>query len=105
MLYIDGEAIYFEERIAGAFSRAGFEVDPHQGRRLLGVVEMLGLFNALRSAAAGDPDGELNEAIEAIPLKFFAEVTEFRKCEGGNVDCLKSDGKMVNHVAPMPGDL
>jgi hypothetical protein len=43
-LTLDGEAIYFHESLAGAFSRAGFVVDS-SGRRLLGVLDVIGMFN------------------------------------------------------------
>ena len=99
-LTIDGEAIFFTERIAGAFSRAGFMVDPKNGRRLLGVVEMLGLFNSLRRAVESDPDSALAEAVNAIPLRFYAEVTEFKKCDLGP-DCFLPGGRMVDHAELM----
>lgn len=99
-LTLDGEAMFFNERIAGAFSRAGFVVDPNHGRRLLGVVEMLGLFNSLRQAASADPDSALAEAINAIPLRFYAEVTEFKTCNLGP-DCFLGNGKMVDHAELM----
>ena len=51
-LTLDGEAIVFEEALAGAFQRAGLRVD-NNGRRLLGVTKVVGLFNLLESAFEG----------------------------------------------------
>ena len=48
-LTLDGDAMFFHESIAGAFSRAGLRVDSN-GRRLLGIVEIIGMFNLLASA-------------------------------------------------------
>ena len=46
-LTLDGEALFFHESVAGAFSRAGFVVA--SGRRLLGLIQLLGIFNILRN--------------------------------------------------------
>lgn len=51
-LTLDGEGIMFEESIQGAFKRAGLRVDKN-GRRLLGVTQVVGLFNLLESAFEG----------------------------------------------------
>jgi len=48
-LTLDGEAINFHESLKGAFTRAGLQVDKN-GRRLLGVSKVIGLFNLLGSA-------------------------------------------------------
>ena len=84
-LTLDGEAVSFHETLAGAFSRAGFRVDS-AGRRLLGVIEVLGLFNAItraaREAAAGDPAAG-SEAPAALPSEFAARVVLSEACEDG----------------------
>ena len=51
-LTLDGEGIFFEEALQGAFKRAGLRVDSN-GRRLLGVTQVVGLFNLLESAFEG----------------------------------------------------
>ena len=51
-LTLDGEGIFFEESIQGAFKRAGLRVD-NNGRRLQGVTQVSGLFNLLESAFEG----------------------------------------------------
>lgn len=51
-LTLDGEAINFHESLKGAFTRAGLQVDKN-GRRLLGISKVIGLFNLLSSAFEG----------------------------------------------------
>ena len=59
-LTLDGDGIFFEEAVQGAFRRAGLRVDAN-GRRLLGVTRVVGLFNLLESAfeGAGMEDGAM----------------------------------------------
>lgn len=99
-LTLDGEAIFFEESVHGAFSAAGFEVDfmpDSRRRRLLGVVDVLGLFNVLQDAAASDPTAP---PAPFIPTQFVAEVKRITYCEGGG-DCQRPDGQLADHVLPM----
>jgi hypothetical protein len=63
-LTLDGEAIVFEEALAGAFQRAGLRVD-NNGRRLLGVTKVVGLFNLLESAFEGS--GLEDDAMPRMP--------------------------------------
>jgi hypothetical protein len=102
---LDGEAISFHETLSGAFSRAGFAIDAN-GRRLLGVVEMLGLFKLIRSAAnssaggAGAGPGQLSGQLPiAPPVNYYAEVTETDMCQneqGASTNTCESDGRPVN---------
>lgn len=57
--------VFFEESVAGAFSRAGFTVSG--GRRLLGLIEVLGMFNVLKQAAESDPELEIGAAVVNLP--------------------------------------
>jgi hypothetical protein len=80
-LTLDGEAVYFHESLAGAFSRAGFVVDS-SGRRLLGVLDVIGMFNTISKAAqdalARDPAAEVPAA---LPTEFVARVIYTEACE------------------------
>jgi hypothetical protein len=99
---LDGEAVSFHETLSGAFSRAGFAIDAN-GRRLLGVVEMLGLFKLIRSAAnasgAGAGPGPLSTQLPIPPpVNYYAEVTEMDMCQneqGASTHSCESDGRPV----------
>ena len=104
---LDGEAVSFHETLSGAFSRAGFAIDTN-GRRLLGVVEMLGLFKLIRSAAnasgsggggAGAGPGQLSSQLPiAPPASYYAEVTETDLCQneqGASTNSCESNGRRV----------
>ena len=67
-LTLDGEGIFFEEAIQGAFKRAGLRVDAN-GRRLLGVTKVVGLFNLLESAFEGA--GLEDDAMPRMPGEQF----------------------------------
>jgi hypothetical protein len=102
---LDGEAVSFHETLSGAFSRAGFTIDAN-GRRLLGVVEMLGLFKLIRSAAnasgAGAGPGQLSTQLPIPPpVNYYAEVTEMDMCQneqGASTHSCESDGRLVDWV-------
>ena len=105
---LDGEAVSFHETLSGAFSRAGFRIDAN-GRRLLGVVEMLGLFKLIRSAAnlntsaggggTGPGQGQLSSQLPiAPPASYYAEVTETDLCydeQGASTNSCESNGRPV----------
>ena len=78
---LDGEAVFFHETLAGAFSRAGFVVDS-SGRRLLGVIDVIGMFNfiskAARESLARNPAAEVPAA---LPAEFVARVVFTEACE------------------------
>jgi hypothetical protein len=107
-IILDGEAVSFHETLSGAFSRAGFAIDTN-GRRLLGVVEMLGIFKFIRSAAnfnssataggAGPEPGQLSGQLPiAPPASYYAEVTETDLCQneqGASTNSCESDGRPV----------
>ncbi len=105
-IILDGEAVSFHETLSGAFSRAGFAIDAN-GRRLLGVVEMLGIFKLIRSAAnfnvsaggAGPGPGQLSGQLPiAPPASYYAEVTETDLCQneqGASTNSCESDGRPV----------
>ena len=78
-LTLDGEAMFFHESIAGAFSRAGLKVDAN-GRRLLGIVEIIGLFNLLESAFADS--GLKDDEMPRMPgNQFMLEMTKLTYCD------------------------
>ncbi len=105
---LDGEAVSFHEALNGAFSRAGFAIDTN-GRRLLGVVEMLGLFKLIRAAAtlntsaagggAGPGQGQLSSQLPiAPPASYYAEVMETDLCQneqGASTNSCESNGRPV----------
>jgi hypothetical protein len=80
-LTLDGEAIYFHETLAGAFSRAGFIVDS-AGRRLLGVIEVIGMFNYISKAAKEALERNPAATVPAtLPSEFAALVVVTEACE------------------------
>ena len=90
---VDGETVFFHDSIQGAFSRAGLSVDPTSGRRLLGVVEILGFFNKVNKLLA-----EMNQTAESnlpspMPLTFTANLMQIQKCMAN--DC-NVDGVLVD---------
>jgi hypothetical protein len=77
---LDGTAVTFQESIAHTFSRAGLVVDTSTNRRLLGVVEVVGMFNMINRAVANSP--ELDGAGPAmLPKLFRANVTSLDLCD------------------------
>jgi hypothetical protein len=102
-LTLDGEAIYFHESLAGAFSRAGFVVDS-SGRRLLGVLDVIGMFNTISKAAqealARDPTADVPSK---LPAQFAAKVVFTEACDdklGRSYGvCELPDGKRVDWLS------
>jgi hypothetical protein len=105
---LDGEAIFFHETLAGAFSRAGFIIDS-TGRRLLGVIEVIGMFNFISKAATEALARNPAAAVPAtLPSEFAALVVFTEACEdpagkttlscdlgsGERVDWATSDAKL-----------
>jgi hypothetical protein len=111
---LDGDAISFHEALKGAFSRAGFKVDT-QGRRLLGVIEMLGMFKLLKAGinTTGTDQGNsgvgtMKDLPAMIPTTYTAIVEETEFCvndDGENTyNCEQPGAGMVNWVSePVPG--
>ena len=100
---LDGDALSFHEALSGAFSRAGFVIDAN-GRRLLGVVEMLGFFKMIRSAANASSAGDdsLNKYSGQLPIApqvtYYAEVTEMDMCQnevGASTRSCERNGRLV----------
>ena len=101
---LDGEAIFFHEKLEGAFARAGFKVDT-RGRRLLGVVEILGMFNLIKKAISPREKTEHdlpNELPASPPMQYMAHVVEVEFCEDetgmSTYSCETGSGKTVNWV-------
>ncbi|EKX40528.1 hypothetical protein GUITHDRAFT_113314 [Guillardia theta CCMP2712] len=100
---LDGEVIVFHESLQGAFTRAGFQVDSH-GRRLLGVVEILGMFNIIRSALKQESaEHSKPDQLPAFPpSQYTAHVVEVEFCEdeGGKstYSCQTGGGETVDWV-------
>ena len=98
VIILDGTAVMFEERLANTFSRAGLQVDPSTNRRLLGVVDVLGMFNMINRAAKDNP--ELDGAGPAmLPTYFKANITTLDLCEyeGSDTYC-NVPGTVDRHV-------
>jgi hypothetical protein len=101
---LDGDALSFHEALSGAFSRAGFIIDAN-GRRLLGVVEMLGFFKMIRSAANSSSAGgdslstHSGQLPIAPPVTYYAEVQETEMCQnevGASTRSCERDGRFVS---------
>jgi len=95
-IQLDGEDIFFHERAAGAFSQAGFRVVSGVGnnRRLLGLVEVIGVFN---TPGLLQPPSEVpgaNDLLGVSSQEFRANVTKFKICSDTAADCRKDDGSM-----------
>jgi hypothetical protein len=106
-LTLDGEAIFFHETLAGAFSRAGFVVDS-TGRRLLGVIDVIGLFNHISKAAKEALDRNPAAEVPAqVPTEFAARVVFTEDCddEAGRTTglCDLASGPRVNWASREPG--
>eukprot|EP00961_Rhodomonas_salina_P191357 2582039-Rhodomonas_salina.1 len=104
-LTLDGEAIFFHERLEGAFLRAGFTVDTDahtNGRRLLGIVQILGLFNSFNKAITNAGGGDDNPQLDLInfPLTFVADVTTFQLCPKETGCVLNSE--QIEYATHMP---
>lgn len=77
---LDGIAVGFQERIADTFSRAGLRVDATTKRRLLGVVEVVGVFNTINRALRDGP--ELDHAGPSmLPKLFKGKMTTIDLCD------------------------
>lgn len=90
-LSLDGESLSFEETMRNTFSRAGFQVSA-SGRRLIGVVELIGLFKAINRATAEAKNSSMNTSFpEPLPTLFYARAKRIQYCEdsttGLNVAC------------------
>jgi hypothetical protein len=97
---LDGSSLIFHEVLKSTFSRAGFSVDQASGRRLIGVVEILGLFNKINKLREQDKTSQAaNNAPSRMPLTFIANTSEYRRCT--DRDCWL-DGKMVDWVSAQP---
>eukprot|EP00961_Rhodomonas_salina_P199919 2696210-Rhodomonas_salina.2 len=103
-IYLNGQEITFHESLEGAFTRAGFAVDGSR-RRLLGVVEVLGLFNFLSQALSTSAIGNITTFLEGIPT-YNGVISKFQYCETPVQDACKfvgPDGPWVNHVVDFNG--
>ena len=99
---VDGEAFSFKEAIAGAFSRAGFTIDeaaPAQARRLLGIVQLIGIFNKINQASTNSTLPQGFFPVAPLPNTFVARVEEIIKCSGQ--DCL-FQGELVDWATLLP---
>jgi len=107
-LTLDGDLISFHEALEGSFSRAGFDVVGTRGsrRRLLGVVETIGMFNFLSTVLdPEDPTGGSGVPGE-IPRvgPFVADMLNIVKCEvPGMQNCHLDDGSLVDWVTEDDG--
>mmetsp|Transcript_42092 Transcript_42092/g.95926 ORF Transcript_42092/g.95926 Transcript_42092/m.95926 type:complete len:1311 (+) Transcript_42092:667-4599(+) len=101
---LDGSALYFHERIAHTFSRAGFAVDQSTNRRLLGAAEVLGMFKKINAAVANSPG--LQEIPTPLPMTFSADIVERQACRGiatpGQNLCVNANTGPVNWVTNHP---
>jgi len=89
-LTLDGDAMFFHESIAGAFSRAGLKVDTN-GRRLLGIVEIIGLFNLLESAFADS--GLKDDEMPRMPgNQFRLEMVKVTYCDAATTEKRRQAG-------------
>ena len=105
---LDGEAVFFHETLAGAFSRAGFVVDSSR-RRLLGVIDTIGMFNLI-SQATRDALAR-NQTVDvpaALPAQFAARVVISEECDDASgrstQSCDLGGGQRVNWVSYRAGD-
>ena len=98
---VDGEAVFFEESLKGAFSRAGLSVDQASGRRLLGIVEIIGFFNKLNklSAEEANQSSTQSDVISQMPLTFVATLSQIQGCTG--INCLLG-GALVDWASVTP---
>ena len=96
-IYLDGTQISFHESLEGTFSRAGFEVDSGT-RRLLGVAQVLGLFNVLSNSFDDSAIGNLTALLAGIPT-YTGQVSVIKVCESIADGCFFTNGDLVDHVS------
>ena len=98
---VDGEAVFFEESLKGAFSRAGLSVDQASGRRLLGIVEIIGFFNKLNKLSTEEANQSSTQSavISPMPLTFVATLSQIQGCTG--INCLLG-GALVDWASVTP---
>jgi len=107
-LNIDGEEVTFHESMKGVFERAGLAVT-EDGRRLLGVTDIIGMFNLFNQGISSVQDGttNVNEIADladapipdTIPIHFKATALNFDYCDcGGDAGqiCMGEDNQVVD---------
>ena len=105
---LDGEAIFFHETLAGAFSRAGFLVDSTR-RRLLGVIDVIGMFNLISQAARDALAHNQTVVVPApLPAQFAVRVVIYEACDDSAGEstgsCDLTGGQRVNWVSYRASD-